>query len=62
MHAHERYTPMGDARPREMHAWEVHAWEVHAWEVHAWEVHAWEVHAYTADKLSDRASSRVIIV
>jgi hypothetical protein len=55
MHAYERqayemadgrYTPMGEARIREMHACEMHACEMHACEMHACEMHACEMHAY----------------
>ena len=47
MHAYERqayemadgrYTPMGEARIREMHACEMHACERHAYERHAYEM------------------------
>ena len=55
MYAYEmadgRYTPMGEARIREMHACEMHACEMHACERHAYgmaygEMHAHERHAY----------------
>jgi hypothetical protein len=38
-----RYTPMGEARIREMHACEMHACEMHACERHAYERHAYEM-------------------